>query len=63
MITMRRLNRRKYKNTLRELSGVEINVSELPSDSGTGGFDTRGPEPFYVRQSIRAVPVAGCARR
>ena len=31
-ITMRRLNRREYKNTLRELLGVEINVSALPSD-------------------------------
>ena len=39
MITMRRLNRREYKNTLKELLGVEINVSELPGDTGTGGFD------------------------
>ena len=37
---MRRLNRREYRNALRELLGVEINVSELPSDTGTGSFDT-----------------------
>jgi hypothetical protein len=46
VITMRRLNRREYRNTLRDLLGVEINVSELPSDTGTGGFDTVGSNLF-----------------
>ena len=46
VITMRRLNRREYRNTLRELLGVEINVSELPADVGTGGFDTVGSNLF-----------------
>ncbi len=46
VITMRRLNRREYRNTLRELLGVEINVSELPTDTGTGGFDTAGQNLF-----------------
>ena len=46
IITMRRLNRREYKNTLKELLGVEINVSELPGDTGTGGFDTAGQNLF-----------------
>lgn len=46
VITMRRLNRREYRNTLCELLGVEINVSELPSDTGTGGFDTAGANLF-----------------
>lgn len=46
LITMRRLNRREYGNTLRELLGVEINVSELPADTGTGGFDTVGSNLF-----------------
>ena len=45
-ITMRRLNRREYRNTLRELLGVEINVAELPADTGTGGFDTAGSNLF-----------------
>ena len=44
--TMRRLNRREYRNTLRDLLGVEINVSELPADTGTGGFDTVGSNLF-----------------
>ena len=43
---MRRLNRREYKNSLRELLGVEINVSELPADTGSGGFDTVGSNLF-----------------
>ena len=46
IITMRRLNQREYRNTLRELLGVEINVSELPKDSGSGGFDTVGANLF-----------------
>lgn len=46
VITMRRLNRRDYSNTLRDLLGVEINVSELPSDTGSGGFDTIGSNLF-----------------
>ncbi len=45
-ITMRRLNRREYRNTLRELLGVEINVSELPPDTSSGGFDTVGANLF-----------------
>ncbi|RBP43634.1 cytochrome c [Roseimicrobium gellanilyticum] len=46
VITMRRLNRREYRNTIRELLGVEINVSELPADTGAGGFDTNGVNLF-----------------
>lgn len=45
-VTMRRLNRREYGNTLRDLLGVEINVAELPADTGTGGFDTVGSNLF-----------------
>ena len=41
-IAMRRLNRREYKNTLRDLLGVDINVRELPADGGAGTFDTVG---------------------
>jgi hypothetical protein len=52
VITMRRLNRREYKNTLRELLGVEINVAELPSDTGTGGFDTFGSNLFMSANQI-----------
>jgi mono/diheme cytochrome c family protein len=45
-IVMRRLNRREYSNTLRELLGVEINVAELPADTSNGGFDTVGANLF-----------------
>ncbi len=45
-LTMRRLNRREYKNTLRALLGIDINVSDLPADTGTGGFDTFGSNLF-----------------
>ena len=51
-ITMRRLNRREYGNTLRDLLGVKINVSELPSDQGTGGFDTGGQNLFMSATQI-----------
>ncbi len=46
IITMRRLNRREYGNSLRELLGVQIDVSELPADTGNGGFDTSGSNLF-----------------
>jgi hypothetical protein len=45
-IAMRRLNRREYKNTIRDLLGVDINVRELPADGGAGNFDTVGSSLF-----------------
>ncbi|MHC5540532.1 DUF1587 domain-containing protein, partial [Singulisphaera rosea] len=51
-IVMRRLNRREYRNTLRELLGVEINVNELPADTATGGFDTSGSNLFMSSDQI-----------
>ena len=45
-ITMRRLNRREYKNTIRHLLGVDLNVRELPADGGAGVFDTVGSSLF-----------------
>ncbi|MFZ9936196.1 MAG: DUF1592 domain-containing protein [Luteolibacter sp.] len=43
VVTMRRLNRTEYRNTIRDLLGVEIDVSTLlpPDDSGYG-FDNIG---------------------
>ena len=43
---LRRLNRREYRNTLRQLLGVEIDVNELPADTRSGGFDTSGSNLF-----------------
>jgi hypothetical protein len=45
-ITMRRLNRREYKNTIRDLLGVDLRVNELPADGGAGNFDTVGSSLF-----------------
>ncbi|QDS86949.1 hypothetical protein EC9_11240 [Rosistilla ulvae] len=45
-ITMRRLNRREYRNTLRELLGVEITVNDLPADTASGRFDTFGSDLY-----------------
>lgn len=45
-ITMRRLNRREYKNTLRDLLGVDVAVGELPSDGSATNFDTVGSSLF-----------------
>jgi len=45
-ITMRRLNRREYHNTIESLTGVSLNVESLPSDEGTGTFDTVGASQF-----------------
>ena len=39
---LRRLNKREYKNTIRDLLGVEIDVTELPQDGGAGSMDTVG---------------------
>ena len=47
VITMRRLNRREYANTMRQLLGVEVDVDALPSDENSDGFDTSGASLFF----------------
>jgi hypothetical protein len=42
VIAMRRLNRREYHNTLRDLLGVEMQVHDLPADTSPIAFDTVG---------------------
>lgn len=59
VITMRRLNRREYRNTLRELLGADINVSELPADTGTGGFDTVGANLFMSANQFEQYQALG----
>lgn len=49
---MRRLNRREYAATIRALLGVEVRVDDLPSDVGTGGFDTGGAALFVSADQI-----------
>ncbi|MGB0144040.1 MAG: DUF1587 domain-containing protein, partial [Akkermansiaceae bacterium] len=45
-ITMRRLNRREYQNSIAALTGVQVDVNSLPSDGGGGAFDTEGASQF-----------------
>jgi hypothetical protein len=51
-IVMRRLNQREYKNTLRDLLGVDINVRDLPADGGAGTFDTVGSSLFMSSDQV-----------
>jgi hypothetical protein len=53
-IAMSRLNQREYKNTLRELLGVEINVGQLPSDHGLGDFDTNGASLYMSSNQVES---------
>lgn len=46
-ITMRRLNRREYVNTMRDLLDVEVNPSDLPMDESVGTFDTVGSGLYF----------------
>lgn len=59
VITMRRLNRREYKNTLRELLGAQVNVAELPPDGGSGSFDTVGSNLFMSANQIEQYQALG----
>jgi hypothetical protein len=41
-VVLRRLNREEYRNTIRDLVGVEFDVSGFPQDPPAGGFDNNG---------------------
>ena len=41
-VTIRRLNRSEFQNTVRDLLGVQVDVSSLPPDDSGYGFDTIG---------------------
>ncbi|MEM1294484.1 MAG: DUF1592 domain-containing protein [Verrucomicrobiota bacterium] len=45
-ITIRRLNKREYANTIRDLLGVPVDTSNLPADGTLDGFDTIGDAHF-----------------
>ena len=51
-ITMRRLNRREYRNTIKYLTGVRVDASTLPADGGAGSFDTVGASQFISSDQI-----------
>jgi len=58
-IAMRRLNRREYKNTLRDLLGVEVNVADLPADTGPLAFDTVGASLFMTASQFEQYETIG----
>jgi hypothetical protein len=49
---VRRLNRREYANTVRDLLGVEVDARELPADGGAGTFDTVGASLFMSGDQV-----------
>lgn len=58
-IAMRRLNRREYKNTIRDLLGVEIDVSDLPADTSPLSFDTVGAGLFMTASQFEQYEAIG----
>ncbi|MDF1858897.1 MAG: DUF1592 domain-containing protein [Verrucomicrobiales bacterium] len=61
-ITMRRLNRREYKNTIEDLLHVQVDTEDLPNDSNPGGFDTAGGSLFFSSDQFEQyLKVAGTA--
>jgi len=41
-VVLRRLNRTEYRNTIRDLVGIDFDTSGFPQDSPAGGFDNNG---------------------
>ncbi|MBK1880023.1 DUF1592 domain-containing protein [Pelagicoccus mobilis] len=52
VITLRRLNRREYQNTIEDLLGIRPDVSELPDDQTVAGFDTQGASLFFSSDQL-----------
>ena len=46
-ITMRRLNRREYVNTIESMFGFRINPESLPEDDPSDTFDTIGSQQYF----------------
>ncbi len=71
VITMRRLNRREYENTIESLLGVQVDASDLPDDANPGGFDTNGSALYfssdqfeqYLKIADRALDLALATKR
>jgi mono/diheme cytochrome c family protein len=57
-VVLRRLNREEYKNTIRDLTGVNFDVSGFPADPASGGFDNNGKaltiSPLHMELYIEA---------
>lgn len=47
-IRMRRLNRREYSATIRDLFGFDVALEDIPTDGEIASFDTVGAEQFFT---------------
>jgi len=62
-VTLRRFNRSEYKNTIRDLLGVNVNVDDiLPADDSGYGFDNIGDvltlSPVHLERYLESARVA-----
>lgn len=57
-VVIRRLNRSEYRNTIRDLVGVDFDTSVFPQDPPAGGFDNNGGaltmSPMQIEQYLAA---------
>lgn len=57
-VVLRRLNRSEYRNTIRDLIGVDFDVSIFPEDASAGGFDNNGAaltvSPMQIELYLKA---------
>ena len=51
-IILRRLNRREYANTIRDLFGFEINPLDVPPDNDSESFDTVGSDQVFTSSTF-----------
>jgi mono/diheme cytochrome c family protein len=58
-ITMRRLSRREYANTIQDLLGVEPDLTYLPEDGKSRSFDTVGSNLFMSADQVEQYLAAG----
>lgn len=47
-IKMRRLNRREYAATIRDIFGFDVSIHDIPEDGEIATFDTVGEEQFFT---------------
>lgn len=57
-VVLRRLNRAEYRNTIRDLCGIDYDTSAFPQDPPAGGFDNNGEaltlSPLHIEIYMQA---------
>lgn len=57
-VVLRRLNRAEYRNTIRDLIGIDFDTASFPQDPPAGGFDNNGSaltmSPLHVEMYLAA---------